>query len=262
MRTIKYLFLVWLLASSIQYLFAQSVLFPCRQSGGYSYCNPNGKIAIVGLYDSALSFRGALAPVVLQGSWAYIDKLGRVRILTYISSWDSLPEFKNGILTVSYTHAIFGFITKYYNTGGNLVVLKNPDLQPSNANDTLEYSIFDPSAAIARARSQLGKKYGQDGLDCSGFMRFITHPFGLWLPYSAKEQLGYGMAISRTDAQAGDLILFGSGSVASHVGMIISEKNAPIVFIHSSTTKGVIQEKLDALAYWKTKVIGFRRLIY
>lgn len=68
------------------------------------------------------------------------------------------------------------------------------------------------------------------GSDCSGFVMSVYANFGVSLPHSSSAQSGYGVSVSASDAQPGDLFFYGAGGV-NHVGIYIG--NGQIV--HSST---------------------------
>ncbi len=60
-----------------------------------------------------------------------------------------------------------------------------------------------------------------NGTDCSGFTMSVFSHFGISLPRTSSSQSGVGRRIDWRDAQAGDLIFYGSGSHVSHVALCI-----------------------------------------
>ncbi len=60
-----------------------------------------------------------------------------------------------------------------------------------------------------------------NGTDCSGFTMSVFRHFGITLPRTSSSQSGVGRRISWRDAQAGDLIFYGSGNHVSHVALCI-----------------------------------------
>jgi cell wall-associated NlpC family hydrolase len=129
--------------------------------------------------------------------------------------------------------------------------------------DTIIYTMFNVSDAIARAKLKLGTPYGIDNLDCSGYIRYIFSPFGINLPYYAREISEVGREIPVGKVKPGDLIFF-AGSAATdktvnHVGMVISVKGPEIEFIHASTSKGVTINK-SSDPYYKVRYLFSRRI--
>ncbi len=97
------------------------------------------------------------------------------------------------------------------------------------------------------------------GFDCSGFTMYVYRQFGISLPHSASSQLGCGKAVSRSQLQPGDLVMFrkGSSKPASHVGVYIGNGK----FVHASTpSKGVRIDSLSS-SYYATGLVGCRRLL-
>jgi cell wall-associated NlpC family hydrolase len=76
------------------------------------------------------------------------------------------------------------------------------------------------------------------------------------LPRSSQEMANYGVRISRSQAQKGDLIFFATfgGRRVSHVGMVTEVVDGVIKFIHSSTGSGVIVSSLNEAYYARTYV--------
>jgi peptidoglycan DL-endopeptidase CwlO len=80
------------------------------------------------------------------------------------------------------------------------------------------------AAAIAAARSALGKPYvwgasGPSGFDCSGLMQWSYAHAGIHLPRTSQEQRYAGHQVPLSQAQPGDLVVYRSD--ASHVGMYV-----------------------------------------
>ncbi|MFK0279240.1 NlpC/P60 family protein [Streptomyces sp. NPDC090499] len=80
------------------------------------------------------------------------------------------------------------------------------------------------AAAIAAARSALGKPYvwgasGPSGFDCSGLMQWSYSHAGIHLPRTSQEQRYAGHQVPLSQAQPGDLVVYRSD--ASHVGMYV-----------------------------------------
>ncbi|MFD8812805.1 NlpC/P60 family protein [Streptomyces sp. NPDC059627] len=93
-----------------------------------------------------------------------------------------------------------------------------PDLSDATAPDGRA------AAAIAAARSALGKPYvwgasGPSGFDCSGLMQWSYAHAGIHLPRTSQEQRYAGHQVPLSQAQPGDLVVYRSD--ASHVAMYV-----------------------------------------
>ncbi|HEY0210421.1 NlpC/P60 family protein [Acerihabitans sp.] len=104
-------------------------------------------------------------------------------------------------------------------------------------------------------------RYGgldQGGVDCSGFVyRTFRDRFAIILPRSTEAQTKVGTRISRDDLLPGDLVFFktGSGANGLHVGIYDTDD----LFIHASTSRGVIRSSLDNV-YWRKAYWQARRI--
>ena len=98
------------------------------------------------------------------------------------------------------------------------------------------------------------------GFDCSGFTSYVYAQFGYKLNRTASGQLSNGKAVSKSQLQPGDLVLFrkaGSSKAATHVGLYIGGGQ----FIHASTpSTGVIISSINS-SYYQGCFVGARRIV-
>lgn len=120
---------------------------------------------------------------------------------------------------------------------------------------------------IKTARSYLGTpyRYGgstSKGMDCSGLLCTSFQTIEVKLPRTSQEQAKYGKDIRITDIAPGDLVFFAErkgGSRISHVGMVTTVKGKDeVIFIHSSTSRGVVEDNLFGEYYQKIFVKAIR----
>jgi peptidoglycan DL-endopeptidase CwlO len=88
------------------------------------------------------------------------------------------------------------------------------------------------AAAIAYAREQLGKPYlwggtGPDAFDCSGLVMMAYRAAGIDLPRTSQQQWAFGLRVSASQVQPGDLVFFagadGTRISPGHVGLVIGK---------------------------------------
>ena len=70
---------------------------------------------------------------------------------------------------------------------------------------------------------------------------------GVLLKRRSEDQYTQGRKVPTEDAQVGDLIFFKKGGRIFHVGIISKIKSGVIHMIHSSTSKGVIEQDCSKL---------------
>ncbi len=90
----------------------------------------------------------------------------------------------------------------------------------------------------------------KDGIDCSGFVyRLQQQAFDIAdMPRSSNLQINYITPKAEGDLREGDLVFFDyDGKQYSHVGIYLMNG----YFVHASTSKGVIINKLHSIAYYK-----------
>ena len=150
--------------------------------------------------------------------------------------------------------------------------------EPTAENPTAETpTAVDLSAVeagvVASARQALGKPYlyggtgqGDDGFDCSGLIQYAYGQQGIALPRVSTAQATQGREVEKSiDAlEPGDILTFAGqpgGTKVSHVGLYLGDGR----FIHSSTSKGVMESTLSASdpngQWWYLRWVGARRVI-
>lgn len=115
---------------------------------------------------------------------------------------------------------------------------------------------------ITSAKKHIGTPYKwagntPSGFDCSGFICYVMKEQGVALPRRSSDQYAESKKLKRKNVQMGDMVFFNNGSGVSHVGFVVSKKGAPIVMIHSSSSKGVIITNIEDSEYWMKRLHGF-----
>ena len=129
--------------------------------------------------------------------------------------------------------------------------------EPQPFYDSIKTGDTRPAELIAFAKTLIDVpyKYGSidptEGFDCSGFITYIFNHFNIAVPRSSVGFTNMGKTIDLQNAKPGDLILFtGTDSsirVVGHMGLVISNNNGLLEFIHSTSGKayGVVITPLE-----------------
>src|SRR5919206_4193580 len=112
--------------------------------------------------------------------------------------------------------------------------------------------------AVTYARRFIGTPYSYGGstpggFDCSGFVRYVYHRFGIELPHSSYADYGLGRRVGRAALKPGDLVFF---SGRGHVGLYVGHGR----FIHAPHTGTRVQ--ISTLTSYGASFDGARRLAH
>ena len=121
---------------------------------------------------------------------------------------------------------------------------------------------------IAHAKSFEGTRYKfggttQAGMDCSGLVFTAFKKENIALPRISRDMAKKGQRISLSQSSQGDLIFFRTNKnkkTINHVGLVVATRKGEILFIHSTTSKGVIISSMQE-NYWKSAFVEARRVI-
>ncbi|HUF29520.1 MAG TPA: C40 family peptidase [Gemmatimonadaceae bacterium] len=131
-------------------------------------------------------------------------------------------------------------------------------LQPARSSEAMaverrmDFGVFGMAAATVRdslvtlARQQLGRRYvlggttPDKGFDCSGLIRYVLAKLDIAVPRTAAQQEGVGATVAKDTAvlRPGDLLTFGRGNRATHIGIYVGDGR----FIHASSHAGQVVE--------------------
>ncbi|ORL44598.1 C40 family peptidase [Zunongwangia atlantica] len=109
-------------------------------------------------------------------------------------------------------------------------------------------------------------KYGgttKKGMDCSGLVYVSFQENDIQLPRSSRDMSLQGERLYLKDVTVGDLLFFETNKnrkVINHVGLVVDISQGDILFIHSTTSLGVVISKLSE-NYWNNAFVMARRVI-
>ncbi len=127
----------------------------------------------------------------------------------------------------------------------------------SNTVTSLAQQIVEFSKTLQGVKYVYGG-YSTNGMDCSGFVKYVYAHFGINVPRSSASYANFGKRVSRENLRPSDILLFdtdGGNWDVSHVGIYLGGDK----FIHASTTKGKVI--IMSLSQYPAPLYGVRRVI-
>lgn len=173
-----------------------------------------------------------------------------------INNFYNLKQFKTYFWFVIISFSISS--CKIFRSNKSTTNTHSHKVEPKSSKSTNIKSAPQAIELISLARTYTGVPYKsggttEAGMDCSGLLYKVCQTAGLSIPRISYQQAEIGEEIDLDDVQKGDFVFFStakSSNRISHVGMITEVNPQSIIFIHSSTSKGVREDNLFS-DYWK-----------
>ncbi len=114
---------------------------------------------------------------------------------------------------------------------GNYVSITPEEAVQAEAEAKEEYAAAAGQNIVEYAKNFLGVPYvyggsSPSGFDCSGFVQYVYRYFGVSLPRTSYSQMYSGYAVSTSELQPGDILVFRGGG---HVGIYVGDN----MYIHA-----------------------------
>lgn len=95
------------------------------------------------------------------------------------------------------------------------------------------------------------------GMDCSGIVYVAFDSENVQLPRISRDMAKRGTKIPKAKVKKGDLLFFRTNKTRrsiNHVGLVVSRKKGEILFVHATTSRGVIVSSLSE-KYWENAFV-------
>ena len=179
-------------------------------------------------------------------SYSVITKLSKGTVV------DVIESASNGWKKIKTSNGTIGWVSGSYLANGVVEQTSTP-------------STNKVQAVIDLAHKQLGKPYvwgaeGPNSFDCSGLIYYVyKNAASITLPRTSSDQYSAGVAVSRSNLKAGDLIFSstdGTGNI-THVAIYVGDGQ----MIHAPRNGKNVEKVSINNSYWNKAYVGARRVL-
>lgn len=146
-------------------------------------------------------------------------------------------------------------------------------IDPLKQGEEINVGDADPEQIIRFAESLVGTPYvyastdPKVGFDCSGFITYVFTNFKIKVPRSSVQFTNTGKTVPIENAKRGDIALFTdpdfnniNSTVVGHMGLITSNNNGIINFIHSTSGKAMSVVVTPLSEHYKKRFVRVARI--
>jgi cell wall-associated NlpC family hydrolase len=195
-----------------------------------------------------------------NGSWSKIE--------------NSLPDglLKKDTISISEPVLIDSILDKK-DSVASVIALDTQKIAPLQQGEAIDTRNVNPEEVIKFAETLVGTPYvygstdAKVGFDCSGFITYVFNNFKIKVPRSSVQFTNVGKTVPVESAKRGDIVLFTNpgynntnSNVVGHMGLITSNENGIINFIHSTSGKAMSVANSTLNERYKNRFIRVGRI--
>ena len=142
--------------------------------------------------------------------------------------------------------------------------ISHSDRSPTISN---KHKTVPQSDIVQLASQQKGKKYKyggtapKEGFDCSGLIYYCYTNNNIFVSRTSASLAQEGKKIPLSQVQPGDLLFFKNKGRINHVALVSCVSGKNIRAIHSTSSRGVIEEEIMNSSYWNPRFTFARSLL-
>lgn len=148
------------------------------------------------------------------------------------------------------------------NTSTSKTTYKKERRSSHTSNKAKSSNIVDYAKSFKGTRYKYGGTTNR-GMDCSGLVYITFGNENIQMPRISREMAKRGTKTPLSKVKEGDLVFFRTNKNSreiNHVGIVTETRGGDITFIHSTTSKGVIESSMEE-RYWKNAFVQARKIL-
>jgi cell wall-associated NlpC family hydrolase len=207
---------------------------------------------------STLSFKGRLNNLLATAFSTFVFATASASVHAETPDMDASRRIVTGSIETAEPVSLDGSVLNYDPVSIQDAAGQSQELATNAVADRLS-GVLEEAETMIGIRYLWGGNTPEEGLDCSGFVRYVYEKAaGILLPRSSAQISRKGKPIAQTDLHPGDLVFFNTPrGAASHVGIYVGEHQ----FIHAPKKGAFIRVESTRSAYWTSRYYGARRMV-
>jgi cell wall-associated NlpC family hydrolase len=205
-----------------------------------------------------LSLKGRLTNLLATAFSTFVFATASASVHAETPDLDASTNAVTGPIEVGEPVSLDGSALNYDPVSIQDAAGKSQELATNAVGDKLS-GVLEEAETMIGIRYLWGGNTPEEGLDCSGFVRYVYEKAaGILLPRVSAQISRKGKPIAQADLHPGDLVFFNTPrGAATHVGIYVGEHQ----FIHAPKKGAFIRVESMRSAYWTSRYYGARRMV-
>lgn len=144
------------------------------------------------------------------------------------------------------------------------VLISDIQLECQIENDLIDSLVYNGKQMLGTPYKYAGNT--SKGIDCSGLIHYMFGSMGANVARNSRDLSQLGHKIGINEVSKGDLVFFkgrnANSKTVGHVAIVVEGSGDEMVFLHASTSRGVVIEKISDTTYFQKRLLFAKRLEY
>ena len=105
-----------------------------------------------------------------------------------------------------------------------------------------------------------------NGIDCSGLIHYMFGAVGAEVARTSRDLSKSGYEVDIDQVEKGDLVFFkgrnSKSKTVGHVAIVVEGSGDEMLFLHASSSRGVVIDKISDTSYFQKRLLFAKRLEY
>ncbi|WP_107040270.1 C40 family peptidase [Brumimicrobium mesophilum] len=182
---------------------------------------------------------------------------------------NSIPTVENVDTSFSLTESILFISDSSLVSIDSVALIVDSSMMASDVHEECQIKSHLIDSLVLCGTELVGTPYryagnSSKGIDCSGLIHYMFESMGAEVARNSRDLSKLGEKIPMDEVSKGDLVFFkgrnSNSKTVGHVAIVVEGAGDEMVFLHASSSRGVVIDKISDSNYFKKRLLFAKRL--